>query len=270
MPRRDMLRRRRQIRPDNSCQYGNIGALSMYIQKSYRLITAFTFIILGFAPIIHGQPTFASATFYGGPGDQYGETIHIENGSILIGTQPAQLVRYSLPPAAPSTSPSFNGFLGGVTLDSSVIYAVGAAIPSACGAVDGAGDTEGKTVFARYDLATLGLLGCQSQNFFPYRGGESYNAIVNIPPFFYTFGTGETCGFGNNSLLLSKFDTSGNLLSTAVEPGVSIGQFNCIGNSSGIRMSTLNSNLYGVGSSNLSGEDGVNRPVLLKYGLDLV
>jgi len=241
----------------------------MYNYKRYSSLVSFTLILLGFSRAIGAQPTLASATFFGGPGDQYGYGITIQNGSVFIGTYPAQVIRYSIPPGAPAATPSFGGVFDGLTTDGSVIYAVGAAIPSACGAVDGVGDTEGKTVFARYDLTSLSLLGCQSHNFFPYRGGESYGSIVNVPPFFYAAGTGETCGFGNNSLLLSKFDASGNLLATVGEPGVDFSGFSCIGNSNSSRMALLNSNLYLVGFSKLSSEDGVNRPVLMKYGLDL-
>jgi hypothetical protein len=241
----------------------------MSIRKLCGALCSFTLIILSCSGVIWAQPTLAGTTFFGGPGDQYGYLITIQNGSILIGTYPAQVIRYSVPPGAPATTPSFSGVFFGMTTDGSVLYAVGAAIPPACGAVDGVGDTEGKTVFARYDLTTLSLLGCQSHNFFPYRGGESYGSIVSVPPYFYASGTGETCGFGNNSLLLSKFDASGNLLATVGEPGVDFGGFSCIGNSNSYHMALLNSNLYLVGFSKLSGEDGVNRPVLMKYGLDL-
>jgi hypothetical protein len=226
-------------------------------------------VLAGFAQTIWAQPTLASATFYGGPGDQYGYGITVQNGSILLGAQPAQVIQYAIPPGTPAMTASFNGFLPGVTTAGNVIYGVGAATPPACGAVDGVGDTEGKTVLARYDLTTLSLLGCQSYNFFPYRGSEFYGSIVNVPPFLYAAGLGETCGFGNNSLLLSKFDTSGNLLATVGEPGVAFGGFTCIGNSNSYRLALLNSNLYLVGFSKLSSEDGVNRPVLMKYGLDL-
>jgi hypothetical protein len=241
----------------------------MSIQKSYGSIVSLTLIILGCSQAIRAQATLASATFFGGPGDQYGYGITIQNGSILIGAQPAQVIRYAIPPGAPATTASFNGFFGALTTAGSVIYAVGAAVPPACGAVDNVGDVEGKTVLARYDLTSLSLIGCQSHNFFPYSGGESYESIVNVPPFLYALGTGETCGFGNNSLLLSKFDASGNLLATVGEPGVNFGGFTCIRNSSAYHMALLNSNIYAVGASNLSSEDAINRPVLMKYSMDL-
>jgi hypothetical protein len=241
----------------------------MSVQKPCGSVVFLTLIILSLSQLISAQPTLASASFFGGAGDQYGYGISVQNGSILLGTYPAQVVRYAIPPGAPAASASLNGVVVGLTTVGSVIYGAGGAIPPTCGAVDNVGDVEGKTLFARYDVTTLNLIGCQSHNFFPYSGGESYNSIVNVPPYLYTAGTAETCGFGNNSLLLSKFDTSGNLLATVGEPGVDFGGFTCIGNSNSSRAITFNSSLYLVGFSKLSGEDGVNRPVLMKYGLDL-
>ena len=252
-------------RPANS----QIGALGIRIPTG----AAHTYTTLpAFAALTVGTPnpmTLTDSTFYGGPGDQYGYSISIQNGSILIGAQPGQVIQYTIPPVAAAASASFNGFLGGLTSAGGVIYATGSATPPACGATDNQGTVEGKTVMARYDSTSLNLLGCQSRNFFPYTGGESYNSIVSVPPYLYASGTGETCGYGNNSLLLSKFDASGTALAAVGEPGINFVNPACIGNSNASRMGLFNSNLYLVGFSNLSGEDGVNRPVLMKYGLDL-
>jgi hypothetical protein len=226
--------------------------------------------MLAFLPTIEAQPTLASASLFGGPGDQYGFSITVQGGAVYLGTYPAQIVRYSTPPGAPTSSPVLGGVgIQGLAIASNVIYGVGFAVPPACGAVDGAGDVEAKTLLARYDLTSLNLLGCQSHNFFPYRGGESYASAVYSSPFLYASGTGETCGFGNNSLLLSQFDLSGNLLNTVGEPGVNFGGSTCIGNSNAYKMALLNSNLYLAAFSELTSEDGLNRPVLMKYGLDL-
>src|SRR5262249_55642564 len=126
----------------------------------YVSITCLMLLVVSFLQPISAQPTLASATFYGGSGDQYGYGITIQNGTILIGTQQAGVVRYSIPPGAPAASPTFNGYLGGLTTVGSVIYGAGNAVPPACGASDGAGDTEAKTVFARYDATSLALQGC--------------------------------------------------------------------------------------------------------------
>ncbi|MFN0167969.1 MAG: hypothetical protein ACKV22_16210 [Bryobacteraceae bacterium] len=152
---------------------------------------------------------------------------------------------------------------------SSVIYPVGAGVPPNCGASDGVGDTEAKSVVARFDVATGNFSGCQAVNFFPYRGGEGYNAALVDGSFLYITGTAETCGFGNHTFILAKYDLAGNLLDKVAEPGINFGGFTCIGGSYGQGVTALNGNFYVAGTSKLTSEDGIYRPVLMRYSPSL-
>ena len=221
------------------------------------------------------QPNLASATFFGGPGDQVARAATVQGSAIYVGGYyNGPLARYALPVlpgAAPVWSRNLSGgFFYGLTSTPTMVYGFGGATPPACGAVDAVGAVEGKSMRALYDSATGNFLGCQSTNYFPYSGGENLFAAVQVSSSIYAAGSAETCGFGNNTFILSRFDLAGALLQTAVESGVTLGQFNCIGDSHASGIASLNGNLYLASGSNLSGEDGVARPVLLKYGTDLV
>ncbi len=229
---------------------------------------------LFFAHSIVAQPSLVSSTLFGGPGDQYGQAIAIQGNQAYVGGYiNGPLARFEIP-LAQGAMPVWSGTLNGVeffgiTLSPSTVYVAGVATPPACGSVDNVGDVEGKTLWGRYDLTTGNFLDCHSTNFFPYSGQEAFQGSVTDGTFIFAAGFAETCGFGNNTFLLSKFDLTGTLLQTVVEVGVSFGQFNCLGDSHARGLALFNGNLYMVGASNLTGEDGVLRPVLLKYDTNL-
>jgi parallel beta-helix repeat protein len=237
-----------------------------------------------------GKPTSPTATtltlkqsdFQGGAGDQRGDDLFLATAS--AGSHPAWmagadnnsgsslLVGYELTTFSPSAYPTIspNASFDGVTQSGSTVYTVGGALPPTCGASDGVGGTEGKSLFARYTTAGASIA-CQSVNFFPYRGGEGYTDIVAVTesgtPYVYAVGSAENCGFGNTVFVLVKYDASGALINQVTEPGVSFAGFNCIGGSNAIGVTALNGNLYVAGQSNLTGagETGGFRPVLMKY-----
>src|SRR5713101_1519797 len=170
-----------------------------------------------------------SATFTGGAGDQTGDALSITGGNIYIGGQAGEFVRFAVPPTTPTASSVLSGgSFAGMTSTGTTVYPVGGAYPPTCGASDGVGDTEGKSMVALYDASSAAFVNCQSTNFFPYRGGEGYHAAVNDGSNLYAAGSGETCGFGNYNFVLSKFDLFGSLLSKVTDPGVSFGGYNCI------------------------------------------
>ncbi len=218
-------------------------------------------------------PSLKSSTFFGGAGDQSGRAVHISlnDNAIYLGGANGEIVRYGIPPAARLWDTRLNGaFYLGLTSVGTTLYAVGEATPPTCGASDGRLDTEAKSLVSLYASVTGALLDCRSSNFFPYRGRESYKEVVYSNPFLYATGLGETCGFGNNSFVLSKFDLVGNLIQKAAEPGVDFNGFSCTGGSDSFGLVTLNGNLYVAGFSGLNIEGGNARPVLMKYSADLV
>ena len=225
--------------------------------------------LLTLAAGLRAQPVLVSATFSGGPGDQFGRAIWISDSAILVGGATGELLRYSIPPAAPLWKTSLAGaaYLG-VTVVGGTAYVVGSARPPACGASDGVGDTEGKSLISRHAISTGALIGCASTNFFPYRGGEAYFNVVAAAPYLFAAGYGETCGFGNHSIVLSKFDMDGNLVQKTAEPGVEFGGPACTGGSVSSNLTILNEDLYVVGYSTF--EDGLNRPTLMRYTQGLV
>jgi parallel beta-helix repeat protein len=235
------------------------------------------------APVgILATPTLKRSDFQGGIGDQRGAGLYVSAGGsgparafvAGTGTGPTGLlIGYDLTTFSASsfTPPGMNTLFEGVTLSGNTLYPVGNALPPTCGASDGAGDTEGKTLLARYTTGGT-FIGCQSANFFPYRGGETYHHALAVTesgtPYIYAASSAENCGFGNSVFVLTKYNDTGVIQNMVTEPGVSFTQFNCIGGSDAFGLATLNGNIYVVGQSNLSGETGV-RPVLMKYDSSL-
>src|SRR5438034_11236578 len=104
----------------------------MLIGKLYLLIVSCVLMLYS-QQVAVAQPTLVSASFFGGPGDQYsGLGITIQNGTILIGDN-GNVIRYAVPPGAPAATATLSGvsFLG-LTMAGNAIYAVGAALPPAC------------------------------------------------------------------------------------------------------------------------------------------
>ena len=237
------------------------------------------------APPAHADPpALQSVEFFGGSGDQRAASV-VSDGAHLYAfgttcftvacslfTAGSLAIDYPLPLGAPGWSAgSVGSFFHGGTLDASSLFPVGSAVPSACGASDGVGSTEAKSLVARYDTSGT-LLGCGSPNFFPYRGWEEYYGAVSVAPFVYATGYAESCGFGHLVFVLSKYDAVGNLLGTVTEPGATIGAGGCIGGSFGTAIAELGGNLYVAGMSNLTSEDGFGsfvRPVLMRYSTGL-
>jgi hypothetical protein len=146
---------------------------------------------------------------------------------------------------------------------------VGEAVPPTCGTVDGVGGTEPKSTVDVYDAGTATFQSCQTSNFFPYRGYENYWAAATDGVSLFAAGGGETCG-GNGSTILSRIDpATGALIAKVAEPGVDFTGFSCIGRSSASGLAMLNGSLYVAGWSNLAAEDGVDRPVLMRYSQSL-
>jgi len=233
------------------------------------------FVVIIYVSVVDARaqtgPSLIASTFSGGAGDQSGRAIWVSpsDNAIYLGGANGELVRYGIPQGTPAWNTKLNGasYLG-LTSIGTTVYAVGTAMPPTCGASDGVGDTEPKSLLSRHVSSTGALIDCRSPNFFPYRGYENYKAVVDSIPFVYATGFGETCGFGNNSFVLSKFDLAGNLLQKVAEPAVDFNGFSCTGGSDSFGLALLNGNLYVAGYSRF--EDGQYRPVLMKYSPDLV
>ncbi|MGH9938228.1 MAG: hypothetical protein ACREAM_18450, partial [Blastocatellia bacterium] len=183
-------------------------------------------------------PSFQSATFFGGAGDQRGNAIGVNSSGIYlagyteVGGVHGLLVKYATPPGSPVWNAQLNNthFLS-LGLSATHVYPVGAAAPPVCGASDGVGDTERKSLLARYDTAGSFQV-CGSTNYFPYRGHENYNAAVTVvesgSPFVYTGGWAEQTGFSFSfPFVLTKHDAAGAIVNQVTEPGITLGAFGC-------------------------------------------
>ena len=224
--------------------------------------------------------TLRHSDFQGGAGDQRSADLYIaaagagSHKAWTAGTDGpnALLIGYELTTFSSSfyATLSSNAGFQGLTQLGSTVYPVGGASPPTCGASDGVGDTEGKSILARYTTGGAAI-GCQSTNFFPYRGGESNSHAIAVTesgtPYVYVTSRAENCGFGNTVFVLTKYDAAGGMINKVTEPGVSFGGFNCIGGSNAFGIASLNGNYFVAGQSNLTGagETGGFRPVLMKY-----
>ncbi len=241
--------------------------------KRWLWVAALAAVTLSQQPALRAQaPIFAFAAFYGGANDQRGTSIVRNGGDVYLGGYDSTSnlgisVRANASNGVQSWINALGGstYFYGVTFADSTLFPVGVAVPPACGAIDGAGDTEGKALFGRYTEAGASL-GCSSTNFFSYRGGEAYFAATSVidsgtdTPYVYATGYGENFGFGHYVMALAKYSTAGALLSSVTEPGSG----SPIGSSLMWAITNLNEKLYVGGYSNLSGEGG-QRPVLIKY-----
>ncbi|MBX7105908.1 MAG: hypothetical protein K1X57_17625 [Gemmataceae bacterium] len=159
------------------------------------------------------------AQFFGGAGDQRGTGISVVNGNVMVvgsNGSAAQLVQYPTSlagPSASSTLASTTSFTG-VAGNGATTFAVGSALPPACGAVDSSGGIEQKPLFSRYDSAGA-YVACQSANLFGYNGGESFQSAVVAneggTPYVYVSGYGQSNGANNTAVLLKYNATGGNV-----------------------------------------------------------
>lgn len=239
---------------------------SILVSGNRRCLLALVVLISVISLHAQAPPTFVSSTFYGGPGDQNGQALAIAGGKIFVVGQTGDFVSYAIPPTTPLASSNLsNGFFLGITATPSRVFPVGMSYPPVCGAADGVGGTEPKTMAAVYDPVTANLLSCLSYNYFPYRGYELYWSAAGDGVSLFATGNAEACG-GNPSFILAQIDpSSGALISKVGEPGIDFNGFTCIGGSYSFGLTMLNGNLYAAGTSRLLSEDGVYRPVLMQY-----
>ncbi len=237
--------------------------------------------ILAMTSLVAAQtpPTFQSATFFGGAGDQRGTSISAVGKDLYLAgnfSSTAALLRYNTATSMQTGAGAFppHSDLQAVAFapQNSQVYGVGSAVPNACGASDGVGGTESKSLFTSFNSGA-GPLFCRSENFFPYRGGEGWNAVVasvdmGLGNFLYALGAGETCGFGHYQFVLVRYDFNGIPSSPFItEPGGG-----CQGGSAGNALASDGNNLYLAGHSRLTGqgEDNTARPLLMQYNSGLL
>lgn len=163
-------------------------------------------------------PVIANQTFYGGSGDQRGTSISINGSNLYIsGRDGINALLIGIPPSVPSWSQTLSGdtYFNSVAVSSSTVYSVGLALPPAYGASDGVGGTEHKVLLARHTTEGT-FLGAQSTNYFPYRGGEGYSAVIvvdeGLAVAVYVAGGGEETGWGGARTILAKYTADGTLL----------------------------------------------------------
>ncbi len=237
-----------------------------------------------------GQPPVQPWEMYlfGGPGDQYGNSIVVQGDQVVVGGYNALLRSYSIPISSTprwhltESVPTYIDHMCLVTAGLT-LYSSGYAYPPACGASDGVGGTEIKSMFNRYSLDGTPI-SCGSANFFPYRGYEIYYAAAASneggTDYIYAGGTAEQSGGGySGPFVLAKYDAYGTMVNKATEPGIGWGYppFR-LGVSTAWGLAVLDGHLYVAGQSWLPyyGEDRDTtydywgqRPVLMKYGFDL-
>lgn len=227
-------------------------------------------------------PTLDASVFFGGAGSQKGVAVDVNGSSVYVTGHfdgpPMVLLSYDTDLNGPAWSQSLAGvYAQGLASTATRVFPVGVANPPACGASDGVGGTEGKPLFARYDAAGTGLIGCGSENYFPYRGGEYYYAARAVDeggvPYVYATGWAEQTGFAFSfPFILAKYDTAGVRVGAATEPVVTLGTFGCCpGESLAQGVTEFNGAIYPVGFSRLfgAGEDNVRRPVIMRYDSSL-
>jgi cysteine-rich repeat protein len=241
-------------------------------RKMFKALVGGEILILGFALAAHAMaqaPTLTSSTFYGGAGDQRGAAISEGGGALYISgnVQPetggpgdtALVLKYALP-SGPSPvwarSYGFGTNFYGVAATNEGVYADGRNYSLT---TDGVGGKEAKSILAKFapdgstGPAPGGAIWLAMPHFFAYTGGEyllsATTAVEGGSTFIYAAGGGQPCSYG--AYVIAKFDTSGNLLAKATDPGQENAFNFCFYNgidSVGWGVTVLNGNVYAVGS----------------------
>jgi len=213
-----------------------------------KISALFPVVLLALAPaVLIGQslPEFKASYLYGGPGHQrafglarYGPHLYLSgygdpyppapwvglvvkvnaaDGSILwTSPQPDQALLYS------------------VATDGTTVFSAGSAYPPACGASDGVGGTEGKSLFAIFRVSDGARTFCTSHNYYPYRGWEEYYSIARANGFNYAVGGPEEWGWGGHHYLVARYDGSGNRLNYVTDPSTFSSGWGAAADSSGV------------------------------------
>src|SRR5436853_211149 len=132
-----------------------------------------------------------TSQFFGGANNQTARAMYVSpaDGAIYLGGDKGEMVRVPISPAGIKWSVQLQGtsHLGLTTLGS-LLYTSGTAMPPACGASDGVGDTEPKGMVSSFAPTTGALVNCRSYNVFAYRGYVSYRAITALNNSLYVAG----------------------------------------------------------------------------------
>lgn len=220
-----------------------------------------------------GELIFDSVTYYGGAGDQRGYGVDVNAGNVyLSGASTSQSMALSYSQGNLSTpvwsanwpgvggSPAWSDTFDGVTATSEGVYFSGQSYSQT---TDGLGGKEGKSVLVKFSLdgpAGPDVAGAEwvaKPHFFGYEGHESFSNAISVieddVPYIYVVGGGQPASYW--AYTVAKYDTSGNLLNSAVGPI----------NSSARDLVELNGNIY------ISGDyySGSGRPAIRKFDKDL-
>lgn len=183
----------------------------------------FTVVCIGTVMLCAGTPpVLEDIVLYGGPGDQRGEAIIISDDQVIaagvdnVNNYTAVLVSFPTALTIPdwATVLYYRTAFHSVTASSTGIYPVGLAFPQACGASDGVGGTENKTMFSWFS-SNGNLNTCRSENFFHYRGYEHYNDVtagLEGSGAVYAAGVGEEMGWGGYRTVVARYASDGSLL----------------------------------------------------------
>jgi hypothetical protein len=191
--------------------------------------------------------------------------VAVAAGKTFVVGQGGEFVVYSNPLAGIFSNAVLPGkiFLG-MTASTTKAYALGESWPSVCGTVDSVGGVEPKSTVDVYDAASATLQSCATSSFFPYSGYENYWAGATDGVSLFAAGGAESCGGGGISMLARIDSFTGARIDWVTEPG------GCVGRSLTWGMTMLNGNLYLAGYSNLTSEDGQDRPVVMRYTQSLI
>jgi Bacterial Ig-like domain (group 3) len=263
------------------------------------LILTFFSVLAGAAvasPAFAQSPTLKMTSSLGGPGDQRGTGIFVQNGAIFVvgngngsngpGEQ-AIVARYAIPPTSTPVwvNSSLDGNFHGITATASDIFPVGYSYDLT---TDNVGSKEIKSILAEFapDGSTGGGPGgslflataavnpnaAGSTAFFSYSGFESFEGAATQDEggsaFIYAVGGGQPCSYG--AYLVAKYDTSGHFVGAATDSSVGISFGNCftpsVGSSIALGAVALDGDIYLAGASGWPSEgDFGNRAALYKY-----
>ena len=247
-------------------------------------VAAFCFLVVSVVVPLSGvtSPVLVDSRVFGAVGEQRATSVAFTGGRIHLAHNngSAGVVQLYAPtqglPLAGGAGIGFTSVAGITPAPSGGTIAVGNCIPPTCGAQDNVG-IETKIGIFGFNAAG-NMLFAKSANIFAYRGTESLvavdTAIEGGNPFYYAVGYGEPCQFALN--IFAKFDGSGNLISRATEPGLepdfttSCAVQGPFGSAAADDLVVTTNGVYVAGASaSRPGEDGVLRPVILRYDTSL-
>ena len=222
------------------------------------------------------SPQLGAPVLVGGAGDQAITSLATDGSSLYVaGSGDGYIIRFDLSDATVAwrTDALAGARFYGIAASNGTSFAAGigevgeSGTPGVCGAVDGVGDPEAKTLAAAYD-DTGAQIDCSSESYYPYSGFEQYRAAGSVGGLFFAGGFAQEGFSSTGPFVLARYSAGGVFEEAVTEPGSVLGSSTCCqGESRILQIDQIDGDVLTAGWSRMTalGEDDVARPAIMRY-----